>query len=65
MPTVRVTVPQDDLTGEQRSRLTGHLTEAVGAFFEAEGKGDIRDYVVVHVGETAAGGYAVGGEVIG
>jgi len=65
MPTLRVTVPQDDLDAEQRERLVGRLTETVGGFFEAEGKGDLRPYVVIHITETAARGYGVGGEVIG
>lgn len=65
MPTVRVTVPKDDLTNEQRERLVGRLTEDVGRFFESEDKGDLRQFVVVHVTETAERGYGVGGEVIG
>lgn len=65
MPTVRVTVPKNDLTEDQRSRLVAHVTEEIGRFFEAENKGDLRDYVIVHVNETAGGGYGVGGAVIG
>lgn len=65
MPTLRVTVPRNDLEAEQRTRLATHLTETVGRFFEEEGKGDLRPYVVVHITETAEQGYAVGGEIIG
>lgn len=65
MPTVRVTLPQDDLSGEQKARMVERLTETVGRFFEEEEKGDLRSYVVVHISETAAQGYGVGGEIIG
>lgn len=65
MPTVRVTVPHQDLSTAQRQRLVGRLTEEVGQFFESEGKGDLRRFVVVHLLETGEGGYGVGGEIIG
>lgn len=65
MPTLRVTVPRNDLEAGQRTKLAAHLTETVGQFFEEQGKGDIRPYVVVHISETAEQGYAVGGEIIG
>lgn len=65
MPTLRVTVPRNDLESGQRARLATRLTETVGRFFEEEGKGDLRSYVVVHITETAEQGYAVGGEIIG
>lgn len=65
MPTVQVTVPQDDLDQDQRQRLVGQLTETVGQFFQQEKQEDVRDFVVVHIRETAPGGYALGGEIIG
>lgn len=65
MPTLRMTVPKQDLTDEQRRRLVDRLTETVGAFYEEEGKGDIRANVVIHISETAGQGYGVGVEIIG
>ena len=32
---------------------------------EEKGEGDIRQYVSVHVGESARGGHAIGGQVLG
>lgn len=65
MPTVRVTVPQGDLTADQKQEVVERLTETVGGFYQEEKGEDIRSFVMVQISETAPGGYAVGGEIIG
>jgi len=65
MPTVRVTIPQDDLSDEQTVRFVECLTDAVQQFYLDETGEDLRDVVNVQIQETAENGYAVGGEIIG
>ncbi|MDN3519487.1 tautomerase family protein [Aquisalimonas lutea] len=65
MPTVRVTVPQGDLTEDQKRDVVERLTETVGSYYQEEKEEDIRSFVMVQINETAPGGYAVGGEIIG
>ena len=65
MPTIRVTVPKAAWTPEEKGVIATKLTEALGAVAETAGKGDIRRYINVHIDETAEGGYAMGGQVVG
>ncbi|PQJ36074.1 hypothetical protein BSZ35_17000 [Salinibacter sp. 10B] len=65
MPTVRVTIPQGDLSDEQTARFVERLTDAVQQFYLDETGEDLRDVVNVQIQETAENGYAVGGEIIG
>lgn len=65
MPTVQMTVPQGDLTREQKSAVVEQLTDTVSRFFREHKREDVRDFVVVHIHETAPGGYALGGRIIG
>lgn len=65
MPTVQMTVPQGDLTQEQKSEVVERLTETVSQFFQEYKEENVRDYVVVHIRETSPGGYALGGHIIG
>ena len=66
MPTIRVTVPKDSWTKEERAKIVTKLTEGLVAVAEeSPGKGDIRQFVNVHIEETAEGGYAMGGQVVG
>lgn len=65
MPTVQMTVPQGDLTREQSGELVERVTTVVSDFFREYKQEEVRDFVVVHIRETAEGGYALGGQVIG
>lgn len=65
MPTLRMTVPENDLTNEQRERAVAELTEALGRFYDREKGEDLQPFVMVQISETAPRGYAVGGEIIG
>lgn len=65
MPTVQMTVPQGDLTQEQKAEVVERLTDTVSRFFRDAKQEDVRDFVVVHIRETAPGGYALGGRIIG
>lgn len=65
MPTIQLTVPPGDLTEEQKASFIERVTDTVSQFYLEEKDEDIREFVNVHVVETAETGYAVGGEVIG
>ena len=65
MPNVRLTVPKDAWSAEEKGDLIARLTDAVVGYASEKGKGDIRQYVSVYVEETAQGGYAIGGQVLG
>lgn len=65
MPTIRVTIPQDDLDEDQTSQFVERLTDTVSEFYVDEKGEDIRSFVNVQIHETAENGYAVGGDVIG
>ena len=65
MPNIRLTVPKDAWTKEEKGELIGTLTDAVAGFAADKGKGDIKDFVSVYVEETAAGGYSIGGRIFG
>lgn len=65
MPTIRLTVPPNAWTKDEKSILVESLTEALASVAEKSGKGDLRQFIGVQIDETAEGGYAVGGKVLG
>ena len=65
MPTIQLTVPQDDLDAEEKSALVDHMTRSVSQFYADLRDEDVREFVNVRIVETAENGYAVGGEIIG
>lgn len=65
MPTIRVTVPKNSWSKEEKAQIVGQLTDGLASVGEASGKGDIKPYINVHIEETAEGGYAMGGQVVG
>lgn len=65
MPTIRVTVPKNAWTKEEKSEIVQKLTDGLATVGQTSGKGDIKQYINVHIDETAEGGYAMGGNVVG
>lgn len=65
MPTIRLTVPPDDLDNEQKAAFIERVTDTVSQFYLDQKDEDIREFVNVRIIETAETGYAVGGEIIG
>jgi 4-oxalocrotonate tautomerase family enzyme len=65
MPTIRLTVPPDDLSTEQKEAFIERMTDTVSQFYREEKDEDVRAFVNVRITETAESGYAVGGDVIG
>lgn len=65
MSTISVTVPKDAWTKDQKATINRTLTDGLADVAQTAGKGDIKQYINVHIEETADGGYAIGGNVIG
>lgn len=65
MPTIRVTVPQAAWSKDEKVQIVAKLTDGLNAVAGDAGKGDIKQYINVHIEETAEGGYAMGGTVVG
>lgn len=65
MPTIRVTVPQAAWSKDEKAQIVTKLTDSLNQVAAATGKGDIKQYINVHIEETAEGGYAMGGQVVG
>ena len=65
MPTIRVTVPKSAWSVEEKASIVSKLTDGLNAVAQTSGKGDIKQYINVHVEETSEGGYAMGGQVVG
>ena len=65
MPTIKVTIPQSAWSKDDKAQIAAKLTDALNDVAQASGKGDIKQYINVHVTETAEGGYAMGGNVVG
>jgi len=65
MPTIRLTVPPEDLSDEQKEAFIERITDTVSQFYREEKDEDVREFVNVRIAETAEIGYAIGGEVIG
>ena len=65
MPTIKVTIPQSAWSKDEKAQIATRLTDALAGVAQESGKGDIKPYVNVHITETAEGGYAMGGTVVG
>ena len=65
MPTIRVTVPASAWSKDEKAQIASSLTDALAGIGATAGKGDIKPYINVHISETAEGGYAMGGTVVG
>ena len=66
MPTIRLTVPKDSWTREEKAEIVTKLAERFDDVAKASpGKGDVEQFINVHIEETAEGGYAMGGQVVG
>jgi len=65
MPTIRVTVPKSAWTKDEKAEIVSTLTDGLNSVASESGKGDIRQFINVHIEETAEGGYAMGGQVVG
>lgn len=65
MPTVQVTIPAASWSQEDKAKIASELTDALNGVAQSSGKGDIKQYISVHIKETSEGGYAIGGQVIG
>ncbi|MEO0593772.1 MAG: hypothetical protein AAFZ38_09345 [Myxococcota bacterium] len=65
MPTIKVTIPKGAWSKDEKGEIAKSLTIALNAVAQDSGKGDIGSFINVHVEETAEGGYAVGGKVVG
>ena len=65
MPTIRLAVPPNAWTKEEKAKVVGALTDALAQVAQECGKGDIKQFIGVQVDETAEGGYAIGGQIFG
>ncbi|MFO6464209.1 tautomerase family protein [Jannaschia sp. KMU-145] len=65
MPTIRVTVPKNAWTKGEKADIVTTLTDGLNTVAGQSGKGDIKQYINVHIEETSEGGYAMGGTVVG
>ncbi len=65
MPTLQMTVPEGDLSEGEKAEMIERLTTTVSDFFQERKEDNVRDFVMVHIRETAKGGYALGGTIIG
>ena len=65
MPTIRVTVPAKAWSTDEKAQIARTLTDGLNRVAQSSGKGDIAPYINVHITETAEGGYALGGTVVG
>lgn len=65
MPTIRVTVPANAWSAEEKAKIAENLTAGLASVGEASGKGDLSGYINVQIMEASAGGYAIGGAIVG
>lgn len=65
MPTLQITIPQDDLDPNQKSQLIEQLTDSINEFYITEKNEQVKEFVNIRIHETAENGYAVGGDIIG
>ncbi len=65
MPTIRVTVPKSAWSKDEKAQIVAKLTDGLNDVAGTSGKGDIKQFINVHIEETAEGGYAMGGQVVG
>ncbi|MEL6492330.1 MAG: hypothetical protein AAFQ95_20440 [Cyanobacteria bacterium J06621_3] len=65
MPTIKLTVPQNAWTKDEKAQIIERFTNALNEVAQASGKGDIKQFIGVQIEETAEGGYAIGGQIFG
>mgnify|MGYP001797323280 CR=1 FL=1 len=65
MPTIPVTVPKSAWSVAAKAEMAATLTDSLAEVAKNDGQGDIKQYINVHIEETAEGGYAMGGNVVG
>lgn len=65
MPTIKVTLPKEAWSKDEKAKIVARLTSGMAGAAEEAGKGDITQYVNVQIEETAEGGYAMGGQIVG
>lgn len=65
MPTIRLAIPPNAWTKDEKAKAIEALTDALTKVAADLGKGDIKAFVGVQIDETAEGGYAIGGQVFG
>ena len=65
MPTVRLPVTPDSFTKTEKASIIETLIDGPNSVAVASGNGDIKQYVSCQIGETAEGGYAIGGRILG
>lgn len=65
MPTIRVMLPAGAWSKEEKGKIAVDLTNALNKVAQDAGKGDIKQYINAQIQETAEGGYALGGNVVG
>ena len=65
MPTIKLTVPQNTWTKDEKAQIIERFTNALNEVAQASGKGDIKQFIGVQIEETAEGGYAIGGQIFG
>ena len=65
MPTIKITLPKNAWTKEEKATIAARVTDALNSVATDSEKGDIKKYINTHIHETAEGGYAMGGQVVG
>ncbi|MEM9150372.1 MAG: hypothetical protein AAGB19_07955 [Cyanobacteria bacterium P01_F01_bin.3] len=65
MPTIKLTVPQNAWTKDEKAQIIERFTNALNEVAQVSGKGDIKQFIGVQIEETAEGGYAIGGQILG
>ncbi len=65
MPTIKLTLPQGAWSKEEKAAMVARMTDALNSVAIESDKGDIKQYINMHIHETATGGYAMGGNVVG
>ncbi|MEO0520975.1 MAG: hypothetical protein AAF171_27200 [Cyanobacteria bacterium P01_A01_bin.116] len=65
MPTIKLTVPQNAWTKDEKAQIIERFTNTLNEVAQASGKGDIKQFIGVQIEETAEGGYAIGGQIFG
>jgi phenylpyruvate tautomerase PptA (4-oxalocrotonate tautomerase family) len=71
MPQVTVTLPSQAWSKEQKAELVNQITHAVNGAAEKSGvlaqfgMSDLKPNVNIQIHESAEGGYAIGGKVMG
>ncbi|MGF1491627.1 MAG: 4-oxalocrotonate tautomerase family protein [Microcoleaceae cyanobacterium] len=65
MPTIKLTVPKNAWTKDEKAKIVEKFTNALNDVAQESGKGDIKQFIGVQIEETAEGGYAIGGQIFG